>query len=542
MAYNFISGSVETEGSLGASTSIEAGTSVTAGTSFIIGSADINETELEILDGATISTTELNYLDITTLGTVDASKAVTANADKEIIGLKSVSGSTTAQFYQLKAIDITGSRNVVADKFFGDGSGITNINVGNLDAAGSDKQVQFNQNGEFAGDSGLVYDGSGSLDLVEFAAGTIGLKLGGTLVTSTAAELNLLDTAAADTVVNSKAVIYSAAGRVHATSVTSSGGISGERITLAGGGDGIIGIVGDTDLLTLEANQLDVAGVLSASLGISGSAFLCGTGQETWGVTKNGQMYHASWPTIDPDQSADSFLIYDATSGDVKVELIQNMVTTMAGTVTTSGLKASAGVLAIDIANMTEATIATTDTIVFNDQNGDVLRQETVDDLFTLGPALASVGVFDPAADFVNFLDGGATGDAKKDQWSDIATLIAGSGITATNGVLALDEKSLTYIAGVANQMELSEGINYFSGTIDHDMTLRLPAHTGSVEVGDTVVVKVQELGGHTVTITGSSYPSVSGTIDAEPYITLDSDNSALTFVRVDTTGSWMVM
>jgi len=542
MAYNFISGSVETEGSLGASTSIEAGTSVTAGTSFIIGSADINETELEILDGATISTTELNYLDITTLGTVDASKAVTANADKEIIGLKSVSGSTTAQFYQLKAIDITGSRNVVADKFFGDGSGITNINVGNLDAAGSDKQVQFNQNGEFAGDSGLVYDGSGSLDLVEFAAGTIGLKLGGDLVTSTAAELNLLDTAAADTVVNSKAVIYSAAGRVHATSVTSSGGISGERITLAGGGDGIIGIVGDTDLLTLEANQLDVAGVLSASLGITGSAFLCGAGQETWGVTKNGQMYHASWPTIDPDQSADSFLIYDADVGDVKVESIANMITTVAGTVTTSGLKASSGVLAIDIANMTEATIATTDTIVFNDQDGDVLRQETVDDLFTLGPALAGLAVFDPAADFVNFLDGGATGGAKKDQWSDIATLIAGSGITATNGVLALDEKSLTYIAGVANQMELSEGINYFSGTIDHDMTLRLPAHTGSVEVGDTVVVKVQELGGHTVTITGSSYPSVSGTIDAEPYITLDSDNSALTFVRVDTTGSWMVM
>tara|TARA_R110002074_G_scaffold395608_1_gene584206 strand:+ start:2276 stop:3850 length:1575 start_codon:yes stop_codon:yes gene_type:complete len=47
--------------------------------------------------------------------------------------------------------------------------------------------------------------------------GTIGLMLGGDVVTSTAAELNLLDTAAAGTVVNSKAVIYSNAGIIQAT-------------------------------------------------------------------------------------------------------------------------------------------------------------------------------------------------------------------------------------------------------------------------------------------------------------------------------------
>ena len=47
--------------------------------------------------------------------------------------------------------------------------------------------------------------------------GTIGLQLGGATVTSTAAELNLLDTAAAGTVVNSKAVIYSAGGVVQGT-------------------------------------------------------------------------------------------------------------------------------------------------------------------------------------------------------------------------------------------------------------------------------------------------------------------------------------
>jgi hypothetical protein len=46
---------------------------------------------------------------------------------------------------------------------------------------------------------------------------TNGLKLNGTAVTSTAAELNLLDTAVAGTVVNSKGVVYGSAGEVNAT-------------------------------------------------------------------------------------------------------------------------------------------------------------------------------------------------------------------------------------------------------------------------------------------------------------------------------------
>jgi len=49
-----------------------------------IGSVNVSETELGILEGASLTTTELNYLDITTLGTVEASKAVTADANGHI--------------------------------------------------------------------------------------------------------------------------------------------------------------------------------------------------------------------------------------------------------------------------------------------------------------------------------------------------------------------------------------------------------------------------------------------------------------------------
>jgi hypothetical protein len=80
------------------------GGSVTAGSSFIIGSADLNEADMEKLDGITN-------------GTVAASKAVVVDADKDATGFRS----------------ITGSANAVFNKFFGDGGGLTNISSDTVD-------------------------------------------------------------------------------------------------------------------------------------------------------------------------------------------------------------------------------------------------------------------------------------------------------------------------------------------------------------------------------------------------------------------------
>ena len=58
---------------------------LTAG-SWQVGGTAVTSTaaELNLLDGVTATTTELNYLDITTLGTVQASKAVTADANGDV--------------------------------------------------------------------------------------------------------------------------------------------------------------------------------------------------------------------------------------------------------------------------------------------------------------------------------------------------------------------------------------------------------------------------------------------------------------------------
>ena len=75
------------------------------------------------------------------------------------------------------------------------------------------------------GNAAIVYlDGAGSgaavvdanTSLATTKVDTTTLAIGGTSVTSTAAELNLVDGSTADTVVNSKAVVYGAAGQITA--------------------------------------------------------------------------------------------------------------------------------------------------------------------------------------------------------------------------------------------------------------------------------------------------------------------------------------
>ena len=65
-----------------------------------------------------------------------------------------------------------------------------------------------------AGSGAAVVDANTALSTTKINTAT--LAIGGTNVTSTAAELNLVDGSTADTVVNSKAVVYGAAGQITA--------------------------------------------------------------------------------------------------------------------------------------------------------------------------------------------------------------------------------------------------------------------------------------------------------------------------------------
>ena len=56
----------------------------------LTGAVTSTHTELNLLDGVTATTGELNYVDVETLGTVEASKAITVDANKDVTGIRNL--------------------------------------------------------------------------------------------------------------------------------------------------------------------------------------------------------------------------------------------------------------------------------------------------------------------------------------------------------------------------------------------------------------------------------------------------------------------
>jgi hypothetical protein len=84
-----------------------------------------------------------------------------------------------------------------------------------------------------------------------------------------------------------------------------------------------------------------------------------------------------------------------------------------------------------------ETSIASGDKLAFSDESetGDVNNAITIDNLMGTGLQHVSTAAI-ADGDFILFLDGGATGTAKKEALADVATLFAGAGMTASNSVL----------------------------------------------------------------------------------------------------------
>ena len=126
-----------------------------------------------------------------------------------------------------------------------------------------------------------------------------------------------------------------------------------------------------------------------------------------------------------PGSPAEGQIYYDNTGGDKALHFYNG----------------SAWVrLAGQVAAQTTDTIASGDFISFSDESetGDINNKLTVDNFITTSPKLLTEAAV-ANGDYIMFLDGGATGDGKKEAVHDLATLFAGSGLTATNSVIAVD-------------------------------------------------------------------------------------------------------
>ena len=177
-------------------------TGVITGGGFTIGSAAISEAELEILDGATVTTTELNLID------GDTSRGTTAVASGDGIlindaGTMSMTNVDTVSTYF--ASHSVGGGNIVTTGALDTGS-ITS-GFGSIDNGSSAITTTGLISGGSLDIDNVLIDGTtightSDTDLLTLASGIVTvagevsmttLDIGGTNVSSTAAELNILD-------------------------------------------------------------------------------------------------------------------------------------------------------------------------------------------------------------------------------------------------------------------------------------------------------------------------------------------------------------
>ncbi len=305
-----------------AATTIDINGNVDISGTLTIGGADISETELEILDGATVTTTEINILD----GDTSASATTVADADRVVFNdagtMKQVAVTDLAAYFD---DEITAMPNLVTTAATTVGalnSGSITSGFGTIDTGSS----TITTTGLITGGSldiddvlinGTTIGHTDDTDLITLANGVVTvageisvttLDIGGTNITSTPAELNILDgdtTASSTTVADADRVVFNDAGTMKQVAVTDLAAYFDDEITampnLTSVGtlttltvDNVIingstiGHTGDTDLMTVASGVLTVAGeVDAASLDISGDADIDGT-LEADAITVNG--------------------------------------------------------------------------------------------------------------------------------------------------------------------------------------------------------------------------------------------------------------
>ena len=226
------------------------GANVTFAGTVTIGSAGISEAELEILDGATVTTDELNILDgVTTTtaelnimdGDTSATSTTVADADRVVLNdagtMKQVAVTDLAAYFD---DEITAMPNLVTTAATTVGalnSGSITSGFGNIDIGSSTITT-----------TGLITGGSLDIDDVVINGTTIGhtddtdlitvadgiatiageisvttLDIGGTNVTSTATELNIMDgdtSATSTTLADADRVVVNDAGTMKQVALT----------------------------------------------------------------------------------------------------------------------------------------------------------------------------------------------------------------------------------------------------------------------------------------------------------------------------------
>ena len=448
-------------------------------------------------------------------------------------------------------------------------------------------------------DAGNDVTFANNLDIVIGKAG--GLNLADGAVTSTAAELNLVDGSGAGSIVASKAVIYDALGAVNANAlsgtleymldVAADGGlgmtpfnnaanVADLKISASYFAAGAVAVAADSFMFFDADGSVKKESLADYATAIAGSGLAATNGvlsvdlnQAAAGVVN---LANDSFTFIDADDSnavkkdsyadyaalaagvglsaasgvfafdaselsdaavasGDKFVFEDATDNSSKKENIDDIATLFAGV----GLSAASAVMALDLNELSAVAIASGDFVAIVDSTDNSTKKESIDDIATLfaGNGLSaasavmaldlnelSAAAVNVAADSIAIVDADDSNNSKKESIADLATAMAGAGLTATAGVFSVQGNS---VAALADGGTAAEGYNYIAADATSAITVSLPA---APSVGDVVTIKAKGLSGAGKVVINRQG---SHTIDGETQVTIESTYGAISFVYV---------
>jgi hypothetical protein len=170
----------------------------------------------------TASATELNYTDISTAGAVQASKAVIVDVDKDISGFRNLTteGNINIYNYNGTTVGLKLAGNLVTSSA-AEINTLDGVTPGTVSAG---KALVVDSNKDLSSVRNLDVDGG--LNIISHDGSTVGLELAGTLVTASASEINKLTGVTPGTVTAGKALIVdSSRDLASIRNLTSSGSI-----------------------------------------------------------------------------------------------------------------------------------------------------------------------------------------------------------------------------------------------------------------------------------------------------------------------------
>ena len=496
-------------GTLNTTGAVSAGGSVTAVGSFIIGSADLNEADMEKLDGITN-------------GTAAASKAMVTDASNNIASLGT-----------LGCGQITSTGTVTA---------VGSFIIGSADLNEADmEKLDGITNGTGAANKALVLDASRDVDTIN-ALGIASMANDWTNAGRTVADMGIVTTMDLN------------GGSIDGTVIGATGVAAGSFAALVGTTatfSSTLTANGDVDLGNATTDSVTVTGRFDSDLlPIADSASDLGSSALQWAELHVDTGYIDILDASDTalDVSADSFYFRDA-DGTLKRDTMADYAAALVNS--EPGFASTGGKIQFDPNSLAAASVASGDSLVLVDaDDSNIPKKETVDDLATLfagvGLSAASAvmaldlneltgAAVDVAADSIAIVDANDSNASRKESIADLVAAMAGAGLSASAGVLSAQGSGDSIsVALVANSGTLAAGLNYTATQVGA-IAVALPA-VAAAQDGDIVTLKANSGTSPTnkITVSCDTGDKIDGVTNGT--VILESVDSALQFIYVHAT------